>query len=107
MNLANPVTKQLLTLVALMALLLLTFFLAHLDFGFLNVAISVAIALIKALLIGLFFMNLWQSDGINRIFAMAGAFMLFILLTLTLSDFLTRSWLEMPGYFPSTQLIAQ
>jgi|SRR5579871_209877 len=92
--------RQLLTLVLLMALLVITFILAHVDLGLLNTSVGLAIAAIKALLVGLFFMNLWWSDGLHRVFAIAGAFMLAILFSLALADFLSRSWLAMPGSFP-------
>ncbi len=107
MNFGNVMTKQVLTFVALMVLLSLTFFLAHVDLGPANLLSGIIIALIKAALVAAFFMNLWESDGINRIFAIAGVFMLVVLLTLALSDFLTRGWLAMPGEFPQKLNIAQ
>jgi len=90
------------TYLALMILLAATFLLAHANLGKLNVPVSMAIACLKALLVAIFFMRLRMSDGVHRIFALAGVFWLGILLTLSLSDALSRNWLPLPGHWPLT-----
>ena len=75
---------------ALLALTLLTTGIAYVDLGPFNVAVALTIAVIKALLVMLFFMHLKHSSPLVQIFAGAGVFWLLILLTFTLSDYLSR-----------------
>jgi cytochrome c oxidase subunit 4 len=76
------------------ALLLLTLATAGAAFidlgGELNSIVALTIALIKALLVLLFFMHLRYSSRLTWVFAGAGLFWLLILVTLTISDVLTR-----------------
>ncbi len=74
----------------LIALTLLTAGVAYLDFGRLNVAIALTIAIVKALLVMVVFMHLNHSSQLVRIFAATGIFWLLILFTFTLSDYFTR-----------------
>jgi cytochrome c oxidase subunit 4 len=74
----------------LLALLALTVGSAYLSLGWMNSVINLAIAAAKALLVLIFFMHLRSSDPVLKVFAGAGFFWLAILLTLPLSDFLTR-----------------
>jgi len=82
----------------LMILLAATLIAAAFDLGWLNLAIALAIAICKALLIAIFFMHLRVSSRATWIFAGAGVFWLGILLALAMSDYLSRSWL--PGTAP-------
>lgn len=82
----------LLVFVALLILLALTVAVAYVDLGLLNPIITVTIAVAKALLILLFFMHLRHSSHLTWIVAAAGFFWLGILIVLTMSDFLTRTW---------------
>ena len=75
---------------ALVLLLALTTGAAFLPLGRLNLFVALAIAVAKALLVLLFFMELKRSSGLVRAFAFAGFFWLLILLTLTSADYLTR-----------------
>lgn len=88
------------TYIALILLLGATFALAHVELGTLNTPVGLVIAGVKALLVALFFMRLRMSDGVHRIFALAGVFWLGILLTLALSDALSRNWFALPGHWP-------
>ncbi len=90
---AGPVaSKQSYFLVfgALIVLTLVTAGAAYLDFGPLNVVIALAIAIAKAVLVMVFFMHLKQSSQLVRLFAGSGIFWLLILLTFTLSDYMSR-----------------
>jgi cytochrome c oxidase subunit 4 len=58
-----------------------------------NTVVALAIAVCKATLVILFFMHIKYSSNLTRIAVVAGFFWLAILLTLTLSDILTRSWI--------------
>ena len=80
------------------ALLLLTTATAGVSFvdlgGQLNSIVALTIALIKTLLVILFFMHLLYRSRLTWVFAGAGFFWLLILLTLTMADTLSRNWLE-------------
>ena len=83
---------------ALLGLTLLTVGVAFLDLGSLNTIIALTIAVAKALLVLLFFMHLRYSSGLIGIVWGAGIFWVMLLLTITLSDYLTRSWLPVAGW---------
>jgi cytochrome c oxidase subunit IV len=76
----------------LIALTLLTTAVAFVDLGGeLNSVAAVSIAVRKALLVILYFMHVRYSDRLTWVFAGAGFFWLVILVTLTMSDALTRN----------------
>lgn len=93
--------KLVLTLAGLMLLLGLTYFLAHVELGVFNTPLGIGIGALKALLVGLFFMELRASDGIHRFFAITGILLLIILISLSMMDFVSRGWLTLPGQFPA------
>jgi cytochrome c oxidase subunit IV len=84
--------------VILLGLTLLTVGVAFLELGPLNIIIALTIAVGKALLVLLFFMHLRYSSGLIGIVWGAGIFWVMLLLTITLSDYLTRSWLPVAGW---------
>jgi cytochrome c oxidase subunit IV len=76
---------------ALLALTALTTGVAFIDLGGIgNVAVALAIAVTKAVLVALYFMHLRYSSPLTVTFAGAGIFWLAILMALTLSDYITR-----------------
>lgn len=77
---------------ALLVLTALTTGVAFVDLGGnFNSVVAFAIAATKAVLVALYFMHLRHGSRLSWIFAGAGFFWLVILLTLALSDALTRS----------------
>ena len=81
--------------VALLALTALTTGVAFIDLGGIgNVAVALTIAVIKAVLVALYFMHLRYSSRLTRVFAAAGIFWLGIMIALTLSDYLSRDWVS-------------
>jgi len=82
--------RNLLVWAALLALLGLTFALAHVPIGPFNAAVGMAISALKAALVLLIFMGLRRSPAIMRLAAGAGLFWLAILFTLSFSDVLSR-----------------
>jgi cytochrome c oxidase subunit 4 len=78
---------------ALLVLLGVTTGLAFVDLGSLGTAVAIGIAVLKAGLVLLVFMHLRGSSRLTWIFAGVGFYWLAILVTLTLSDLLTRPWL--------------
>ena len=78
-----------------MALLLLaaaTTAIAYIDLGPFNTVVALAIASIKACLVGLFFMHLLYTQGLTRIVVLAGFFWLALMVSFTLADVFTRQW---------------
>jgi len=76
----------------LMALTLTTVLVAFVDLGPFNIVLALVIASIKGTLVVLFFMHLRESSKMTMIVAVASVFWLFILLSLTMTDYLSRSW---------------
>jgi cytochrome c oxidase subunit IV len=77
----------------LMASTYLTWQLAYFDLGSLNTAVALGIAAFKAVLVILFFMHVRDSPRLTSAVVIGGLFWLFILLALTMSDYLTRGWM--------------
>ena len=75
---------------ALFILLALTVGVARVDLGELNVAAALLIAVVKAVLVVLYFMHVRWSSRMVWLFASGGLLWLAILFMLTLSDFFTR-----------------
>lgn len=83
---------------ALLLLTLTTTGMAFVDLGGdLNTVVAVTIAVLKALLVILFFMHVRYSSHLTWLFVGAGFFWLLILLTLTMTDPLARGWLSPVG----------
>src|ERR1019366_10632156 len=82
----------------LMALTLTTVLVSRADIGPFNVVVALAIATIKATLVVLFFMHLRYSPKLTMATVVAAMFFLFLLLGLTMTDYLTRAWLTNPSY---------
>jgi cytochrome c oxidase subunit 4 len=68
------------------------------DLGPWNTVVALGIAVVKATLVVLFFMHLKYSGRLTQLVIGGGILWLGILLVLTLSDFMSRSWL--PVYRP-------
>lgn len=76
---------------ALMLLLAATTASAFVPLGSFNIVVSLAIAIIKALIVLLVFMELRASKGLVRAFAAAGFFWLLIMIVLTGADYWHRT----------------
>ena len=85
---------------ALAALTVLTVAVSFLELGRFHTAAGLAIAVTKALLVGLFFMHVLYSGRLIWLVAVAGLFWLGILFVLTFSDYLSRDWLGFPLRWP-------
>jgi cytochrome c oxidase subunit 4 len=70
----------------------LTVQMAFLDLGAMNTVAALAIATFKAALVILFFMHVKYSTRLTWAVVLGSIFWLGILLTLTMSDYLTRVW---------------
>ena len=70
---------------------------AFVDLGAFSVVVALAIAVCKMLLVALFFMHVRHSDKLTRLVLVGGLLWLGILIFLTLSDFVTRGDVGVPG----------
>lgn len=77
---------------ALMVLTAATTGIAYIDLGRWNTVVALTIAVIKMLLVVLFFMHVKYATGLTRVVIICGFFWLGIMITLSLSDELTRGW---------------
>ena len=85
------VTKTpLLVWVALCVLLAATCIIAYIPLGVANLPISLAIAAMKAALIGFFFMRLREDTPLNRLAAFIGPAWVLIMFILIGADYFTR-----------------
>lgn len=78
--------------IALLVLALLTTGIAFLDLGRLNTILAMTIAIVKAVLVILFFMHVKYEGRLTMVFAIAGFAWLAFMLILTASDYMTRGW---------------
>jgi cytochrome c oxidase subunit 4 len=80
---------------ALMVLTALTVGLAFVNLGTLNVVVALAVAVVKATLVVLFFMHLKYESHLTKVVLGAGIFWLLLLLGVIM-DYVTRSWMYVP-----------
>ena len=71
----------------------LTWGIAFVDLGIFNPVVALTIAVIKAVLVILFFMHVYYSSKLTKLTIAAGFFWLLIMITMSLSDYLTRHFL--------------
>jgi cytochrome c oxidase subunit 4 len=83
---------------ALIVLTGATVVVARIDLGAANDVVALTIAVVKALLVMIFFMHLRHSTRLTVLTAMAGFFWLAILILITMSDYVSRGViLPVPG----------
>ena len=79
---------------ALMVGTILTVLVARFDLGPLNNVVMMTVACGKALLVVLFFMHVRWSTRLTWVVAASGFVWLLIMFGLTLSDYMTRGWVQ-------------
>ena len=92
-----PAGVYLAVFAALMVLTAVTTTAAFHDLGPLNNVVALGIATLKAALVVLFFMHVRYGTRLTPLVITAGLFWLAILIALSLTDYLTRGWLGVPG----------
>jgi cytochrome c oxidase subunit IV len=80
--------------IALLALTALTTMVATVDMGAFNIVVALLIAVVKMMLVALFFMHLRHSTVLTKVVVGGGLLWLGILLVLTMTDFTSRGWLH-------------
>jgi cytochrome c oxidase subunit 4 len=89
----TSVKIYLLVFAALMVFTTVTVAVAFLDLGIFNDVVALTIAVVKAVLVVLFFMHVLHSSRMTKLSIVAGFLWLAILIGLTLSDYLSRGFL--------------
>ena len=84
---------------ALMALTIITVLAAQVTYPneAIGTIIALAIAVTKAVLVVLYFMHVRYSPRLTWVVIASGFLWLAIMILLTLSDYLTRTWSSLPG----------
>ena len=80
----------------LMVLTAVTVFVSFIELHDWNIVLALTIATIKGTLVVLFFMHLFYSSKLTKVTVIASLFFLFLLLSLSMTDYLTRGWLTNP-----------
>src|SRR5579864_4940147 len=91
---AHPTPKlYLIIFLCLVVGTVLTWRAAFWEMGIFNPVVALIIACTKATLVILFFMHIWYSSKLTKLTIAAGFFWLLIMITMSLSDYLTRTFL--------------
>jgi cytochrome c oxidase subunit IV len=69
---------------------------AFINLGSFNAVVALTIAVIKALLVVLFFMHVRYSSKMVMVLVISGIFWLGIMFVLTMSDYISRVWSSYP-----------
>jgi cytochrome c oxidase subunit IV len=81
---------------ALMVFTGLTVGAAFINLGPMNAVVALTIAVIKAVLVLLFFMHVRYSSKMVMVLIIAGVFWMGIMFVLTMADYLSRLWTSYP-----------
>jgi len=92
----SPKSTYLAIFGALMVCTILTVIAAFINLGNLNFPVALTIAVFKATLVVLFFMHVKYGSSLTKLIVGTAFFFLGIMLTLTLSDYLSRGWFTAP-----------
>ncbi len=92
-----PVRTYVLVFVGLIVGTVLTYYAALFDFGLLKPPIALAIAFAKASLVVIIFMGVRYNTPLTKIVVFSGLVWLLIFFGLTMGDYLTRTWIGVPG----------
>ncbi len=65
---------------------------SYLEMGIFNPIVALAIAVFKAVLVVLFFMHVKYSSKLTKLTVAAGFFTFFVLITMTMTDYISRAW---------------
>ena len=94
-----PVKVYATVFAALLALTITTVAVSKFELGEYNFIAAMTIAVIKATLVIMFFMDVRRASSLTKVFVGAGLFWMAILLVFLLSDYLSRGWLPGPTWF--------
>ena len=83
--------------IALLVLTAATFGFHHIALGRAALPVALGIAAVKSALVVLFFMELWEHRGANRMVFVVSVLFLLLLMAFTVADVVTRFPLAMPN----------
>jgi cytochrome c oxidase subunit 4 len=92
----SPIGLYLTIFVALMVLTVVTVAVAFVDLGAMNKFVALGIASFKATLVVLYFMHVKYASRLTKLVVVSGFFFLAILLSLTMTDYGSRMWVNPP-----------
>lgn len=78
--------------VALLVLTATTAGVSYIELGVFNAIVALAIAVIKAMIVVLFFMHLKYSSKLTKLTAISGIFIFLGLISMTMADYISRAW---------------
>ena len=87
-----PPSVYVMVYVTLLFFTILTIFAADWDMGVFNPIVALAIASTKAVIVILFFMHVKYQSNLIKMTLAAGFFTFLVLITMTLSDYISRAW---------------
>jgi cytochrome c oxidase subunit IV len=99
MHSVTPVRTYVLIWVILTIMTFVTYGVAQIDLGPFNIVIALAIAAFKMTLVIWFFMHVRTDSPLTKLFVFAGFFWMAILLTFTLGDYFSRSWMPLGKFW--------
>jgi cytochrome c oxidase subunit 4 len=94
---ASSLRTYLAVFLALLGLTALTVGVSYFELGPFHLTVGLLIAMTKMTLVALFFMHLWHGGKLTWLVVLASGFLFAVLVTITLSDYLTRNWTGIPG----------
>ncbi|MGB6190990.1 MAG: cytochrome C oxidase subunit IV family protein [Terracidiphilus sp.] len=65
---------------------------SYVEMGIFNPIVALGIAVLKAMLVVLFFMHVKYSSRLTKLTVAAGLFTFLVLMGMTLADYFTRAW---------------
>ena len=77
---------------ALLVLTATTAGVSYIELGVFNAVVALAIAVIKAMIVVLFFMHLKYSSKLTKLTAISGIFIFLGLISMTMADYISRAW---------------
>ena len=96
-HVVTPVRTYVAVFATLLVFTLLTVLVAGKDLGFLNTAAALGIACTKASLVVWFFMGVRFNTSLTKVVVASGFVWLLIMFGLGMGDYLTRTWIGVPG----------
>ena len=101
----HPKKFYVFTFLSLIVLTAITTGVAFIDLKALNTVVALAIAVLKATLVVLFFMHLKEQTGLTRIVIIAAILWLTVLIGITASDVFTRHWVPSNGSWEHSAMV--
>ncbi len=90
----SPIKLYIGIFLTLMVLTAVTIMVAYVNLGPWNKVVALGIASFKATLVVLYFMHVKYSSRLTKLVVISGFFFLIILLTLTMTDYASRDWVD-------------